>query len=619
MSKKGKRVGPYTLLDTIGEGAYSKVKKAVNVETNQTYAVKVLDIRKHKSDDREEWLRREVAVLRKLKHDNIVKLYDVLSTGDKLYLVLEYVTGGDLLDHISKARRLPEDEARHLFHQIVSAVAYIHSEGVVHRDLKPENILLVTKRKVKVADFGLANIATRGVDGGFKLMTTIVGSPDYCAPEVVMEKTYDGFKADVYSLGTILYTMVTGQRPFEAKDDEATLKKVKEGFFVVPRHVSRDCDRLIHRMMELDPERRIDIAGVMQDPWYKSGDQTNVRPPARTANIRRELTTNDVEQAIQVIKVSEAPSNAFSIIAGLQAGDVDALVGGHRDVKLLFTVPDMRSALSRIVLMLRKLACNVQDRNVSQSSGQLRLLVYTTLSSGILTFTTDLQARPPNIVAVTLRLERGSKKDFNEFCRVFSSQLSDLCELPEWSMLRQAKSNLGGEVASPLSARGFGGFSSSTSRASFDEALAAGSPPASPRNNPPSSPRAAPTSPKHPEAPALPTSPELTPAPSEEDPVHTVHLPTDVDLAADTLFTVTDGLNLNPVLLRHSKCGSLQITGFVVPPRSCLITYTIDLAPQSGGTAATIRMRLGKEQQFHQMCQGISAQLEKGGFVAKQG
>ena len=264
----GRRVGDYELFDTLGTGAFAKVKKAKHVQTGKTYAVKILDVKKYKTKEKTEWVRREIAVMKRLEHPNIVKLHQVLNVSEKLHLVLELVEGGDLLTVISKNKKLLEAEARAYFRQLISAVQYIHQMGICHRDLKPENLLVTDRNVLKVADFGLSSIVSRSEQTNeFQLLTTIVGSPDYCAPEVVMEKSYDGFKADVYSCGTILYTMVTGRRPFESRDESTTLQKVREGTFMVPRHVSKDCDSLINGLMKLNPDERLSMDAVLAHPW----------------------------------------------------------------------------------------------------------------------------------------------------------------------------------------------------------------------------------------------------------------------------------------------------------------------------------------------------------------
>eukprot|EP01064_Diplonema_japonicum_P015978 TRINITY_DN2401_c0_g1_i3.p1 TRINITY_DN2401_c0_g1~~TRINITY_DN2401_c0_g1_i3.p1 ORF type:complete len:558 (+),score=129.19 TRINITY_DN2401_c0_g1_i3:95-1768(+) len=530
----GKKIGDYILGSTLGSGAYAKVKKAVHGPTKKTYAIKIINCAKYKSKDREEWLRREVAVLRKLDHPNIMKLFDVMQQGDKMHLVLEYVNGGELLEVIAKVKRLFEDEARHYFHQLMSGVAYMHSLGIVHRDLKPENILVTDKKVLKIADFGLSNIVPQDKSSEFQLMSTIVGSPDYCAPEVVQEKNYDGFKADVYSCGTILYTMVSGSRPFEAKDEEATLQKVAAGIFIVPRHVSKDCDSLINGMMEMDPDKRMSVKKVLAHPWFTVGlDSKKLKGLQTPSQGPIDISEEEIAQAIQQVHLEKASGNVFSLIAGLQTGDVDALVGKGNDVKFLLTVHNMQQAFTRVVGLLKKMRCKVQERKTDGcTSGRLLLYSYITLVNGIMTFTTELQARPPSLVATTLRKERGDTKTFEDFSNVISAHLCDLFEEHEWEMVKGVHRQ---ELFSPLAQTG----SPFPTGSEWDVTVVSASP-------------------------------------------KTFHISTRLCKtdAANMIYDKLTALDTNPVLLRNKVSDQYRLTGFITPDPPVLLTFNVDVTSE---------------------------------------
>ena len=431
-------MGKYVIGSTLGQGAYSKVKKATHSETGNHVAIKIIDNKKYKSKDKEEWIRREIAVLRKLKHPNIVKLYEVLLVGDQLHMIMEYISGGELLDVISRVKKLLEDEARNYMHQIVDAIAYMHGQGVVHRDLKPENILVTRRNVIKVADFGLANIAQDDERHKFQLMSTIVGSPDYCAPEIVKEKSYNGFKADIYSCGTVLFTMVTGSRPFESESETTTLRRVKGGDYTVPRHVSQGCNTLINGMMANDPNKRFSLENVVSDPWFLINYNGSAKAMlSETKQVRDEVTPEDLGGAIERIMLDQASGNAFSVIAGLQAGDVDALVGKGSDVKYLLTVKDMHAAFTRVIDLYEKMKCKVQQRNAANTTGgRLCLFIYVPVLNDVLTFTSELQARPPHMMVIVNRLERGPTHIFENLCTVVSAHLSDLFEGHEYKLVK---------------------------------------------------------------------------------------------------------------------------------------------------------------------------------------
>jgi len=177
---------------------------------------------------------------------------------------MEYVPGGELFDYIVHNGKLSEDEGRRLFQQIISGVEYCHSHKVVHRDLKPENLLLDTiHMSVKIADFGLSNIMQ---DGDF--LKTSCGSPNYAAPEVISGRLYAGPEVDVWSCGVILYALLCAKLPFDDEYIPSLFKKIREGIFTIPEHISPSCADLIRQTLVVDPLKRITIAELRKHPWF---------------------------------------------------------------------------------------------------------------------------------------------------------------------------------------------------------------------------------------------------------------------------------------------------------------------------------------------------------------
>ncbi|XP_043698895.1 CBL-interacting serine/threonine-protein kinase 24-like [Telopea speciosissima] len=175
-----RRVGNYELGRTIGEGTFAKVKFARNTETGKSVAVKILaksTILKHRMVDQ---IKKEISIMKIVRHPNIVRLHEVLASRTKIYIILEFVTGGELFDKIVQQGKLPEDETRQHFQHLIDAVDYCHSKGVYHRDLKPENLLLDYQGNLKISDFGLSALPQQGVG----LLHTTCGTPNYVAPEV---------------------------------------------------------------------------------------------------------------------------------------------------------------------------------------------------------------------------------------------------------------------------------------------------------------------------------------------------------------------------------------------------------------------------------------------------
>ncbi|CAK4076612.1 unnamed protein product [Aphanomyces euteiches] len=263
------QLGHYRLGETLGTGSFGKVKLAEHEITGHKVAIKILNRNKIRSLDMGEKVRREISLLRKMQHPHIIRLYEVIDTPTDIFMVLEYVAGGELFDYIVSKGRLSPDEARHFFHQIVSGVEYCHFHRVVHRDLKPENLLLDADNNVKIADFGLSNMMK---DGDF--LRTSCGSPNYAAPEVISGNLYAGPEVDVWSCGVILYALLCGALPFDDESIPNLFKKIRGGMYSLPSHLSEDARDLIPRMLVVDPMKRITIPEIRQHPWF----QTNLPP-----------------------------------------------------------------------------------------------------------------------------------------------------------------------------------------------------------------------------------------------------------------------------------------------------------------------------------------------------
>jgi len=217
-------------------------------------------------------LEREIAVMKLLEHQNIVRLYDVWENRNELYLIMEYVDGGELFHYVDERKGLPEDEAVYIFRQIVSALLYCHRLRICHRDLKPENILLNQRDlTVKLIDFGMAALQPKG-----RQLSTPCGSPHYAAPEVVSSKPYDGTQADVWSCGVILYVMLTGTTPFNYSADgdiRLLFRDIARAKYWMPPDLSHEAKDLIKRIFVPDPSRRITMDGIWEHPLIHKYDK----------------------------------------------------------------------------------------------------------------------------------------------------------------------------------------------------------------------------------------------------------------------------------------------------------------------------------------------------------
>ncbi|KAI3410818.1 Non-specific serine/threonine protein kinase [Psidium guajava] len=263
--------GKYEVGRLLGCGAFAKVYHARNLHTGQSVALKVIHKKKLSSSNSATLManiKREISILRRLRHPYIVSLFEVLATRSKIYVVMEFAKGGELFSKVSKGR-LPEDLARRYFQQLISALGYCHARGVFHRDLKPENLLLDDNGGLKVTDFGLSAVTEQIRSDG--LLHTLCGTPAYVAPEILAKKGYDGAKVDVWSCGVILFVMTAGYLPFNDPNLMAMYKKIYMGEFRCPKWMSADLRRFLRRLLNTNPDTRITIHEILKDPWFRKG------------------------------------------------------------------------------------------------------------------------------------------------------------------------------------------------------------------------------------------------------------------------------------------------------------------------------------------------------------
>ncbi|XP_035230297.1 serine/threonine-protein kinase NIM1-like [Stegodyphus dumicola] len=258
----GRRIGFYRMKEELGTGNFSQVKAATHALTKERVAVKILD--KAKLDKKTQMmLAREIASMESLHHPHVIRLYEVLETFSKIYLVMEHANGGELFHRISQNGHFSEKSAKPLFAQITAAVDHMHFHNIVHRDLKAENVFFAGPNIVKVGDFGFST----HIRDVAEPLRTFCGSPPYAAPELFRDDSYVGPMVDVWALGVLLYFMLTASMPFKATTVAGLKKQILEGDYTIPDYLSSDCHFLVLGILKQDPKSRITLDQIMRSNW----------------------------------------------------------------------------------------------------------------------------------------------------------------------------------------------------------------------------------------------------------------------------------------------------------------------------------------------------------------
>jgi len=257
----------YKLGKELGRGAFSVVREGIRKANGKKYAIKCIT---KKLIDKKELalLEREIDIMKKLQHPNIIQLMEVIDSSDTLYLVLENAPGGELFDAIVNKGSYSEADAANIVKQILEAIKYCHEQGVAHRDLKPENLLLGEGKKdfIKIADFGLSK------EFGTEILVTSCGTPDYVAPEVLSGEPYD-MSVDIWSIGVITYVLLCGYPPFYGEVQKELFENILSGTYDFPdpewTEVSEEAKDFIRKILVVDPQKRATAEQCLNHPWIK--------------------------------------------------------------------------------------------------------------------------------------------------------------------------------------------------------------------------------------------------------------------------------------------------------------------------------------------------------------
>ena len=262
-TKKKPNKGPYLLGEALGEGAFAKVRLATQIHIKEKCAIKIVDKRLLEDTKDIQRLKKEIKILKSIRHKNIIQLFDIMESKTNLYFVIEYCKGGELFDYIVKNRRLKEPEACVFFQQIINGVEYLHKQGIIHRDLKPENLLLDYNNNIKISDFGLSTFFSKN-----HFLQTACGTPSYAPPEMLEGLQYNGEASDIWSCGIILYAMLCGTLPFTESKEEIIVKKIKMHDYSIPKYLSKEAQDMLNHILKINPEERFTIEGIKAHPWF---------------------------------------------------------------------------------------------------------------------------------------------------------------------------------------------------------------------------------------------------------------------------------------------------------------------------------------------------------------
>lgn len=423
---KGLILGRFEVGKLLGHGTFAKVYHARNVKTGASVAIKVIDKEKILRVGLIAHIKREISILRRVRHPNIVQLYEVMATKSKIYFVMEYVKGGELFGKVAKGR-LKEDAARRYFQQLISAVAFCHARGVYHRDLKPENILLDEEGNLKVSDFGLSAISEQIKQDG--LFHTFCGTPAYVAPEVLSRKGYDAAKFDIWSCGVILFVLLAGYLPFQDKNVMNMYKKIYRGQFRCPRWFSPELSQLMARLLDTNPETRITIPEIMNDTWFSKGFK-HVKfyiEDDKVCNIAEDV--DDFLDSISDQSFSESEAdletrrrlnslprpaslNAFDIISFSRGFDLSGLFeeGAHEGTRFVSGAP-----APTIISKLEEIA-KVVSFTVRKKDCKLSLEGSKDSAKGPLTVAAEIYELTPSLRVVEVKKKGGDRVEYEEFC-----------------------------------------------------------------------------------------------------------------------------------------------------------------------------------------------------------
>ncbi|KAK8479712.1 hypothetical protein V6N13_015560 [Hibiscus sabdariffa] len=416
-------LGRFEVGKLLGHGTFAKVYHARNVKTGDSVAIKVIDKEKILKGGLIAHIKREISILRRVRHPNIVQLFEVMATKTKIYFVMEYVRGGELFNKVAKGR-LKEDVARKYFQQLISAVHFCHARGVYHRDLKPENLLLDENGDLKVSDFGLSAVSDQIRQDG--LFHTFCGTPAYVAPEVLARKGYEAAKVDIWSCGVILFVLMAGYLPFQDQNIMAMYKKIYKGEFRCPKWFSPELVRLLTKLLDTNPETRITIPEIMERRWFKKGfkhikfyieddklcsveeDDNDVCSVSSMSESETEMEPRRKVAALP----RPASLNAFDLISFSPGFNLSGLFEEGEEGSRFVSGAPVSSIISKLEEIAKLVSFTVRKKDCRVSLEGSR-----EGAKGPLSIAAEIFELTPSLVVVEVKKKGGERGEYEDFCK----------------------------------------------------------------------------------------------------------------------------------------------------------------------------------------------------------
>ncbi|CAJ1970758.1 unnamed protein product [Sphenostylis stenocarpa] len=411
----------YELGRLLGKGTFGKVYYGRSTITNQNVAVKVIDKNKVIKTGQADHIKREISIMRLIKHPNVIELFEVMATKSKIYFVMEYAKGGELFGKVAKGK-LKEEVAHKYFRQLVNAVDFCHSRGVSHRDIKPENILLDENDNLKVSDFGLSALAESKHQDG--LLHTTCGTPAYVAPEVIKRKGYDGAKADIWSCGVVLFVLLAGYLPFQDPNLMVMYKKINKAEFACPKWFP-GVRRLLSKMLDPNPGTRISIDKVKQCSWFRkwpNGRQTTQEGENRSVS---PSITNHAEQCGDGSNCLAAKARQEPVVpVSINAFDIISLSPGFNLCGFFEDSFQKREArfssrqpASLIIFRLEEIAKRLKMKIKKRAAGLLKLEGLHEGRKGILSIDAEIFEVTPLLHLVEVKKSNGDTLEYEKILK----------------------------------------------------------------------------------------------------------------------------------------------------------------------------------------------------------